>query len=317
MVLGHSAHALLLLPPKEENLISTDALSAFSLPVKDDSLQFRSLAEAIPQVVWTAEPDGGLDFTNKRWHDYSGMTAESSRGWGWADAVHPVDLPNASKLWLGCIASGATYEVEFRLKRIDGTFRWHLTRAVPVKDDDGCIVKWFGTCTDIDDQKRAAELLEDRVQSRTADLKKAHEELQQMAYALSHELQAPLLKIGSDLGLLRVRYTGRLGDDADEFMHGAVNNAASVQNMLDGLWIYARIDRANLATKMCSCAEILGKVLIRLEPLIQEKKAKIVCDKLPTIRANEVQLEYMFQQLLENALKHCGSDKVVIRCTAR
>jgi PAS domain S-box-containing protein len=279
--------------------------------------QFRGLAEAMPQVVWTADPDGGLDFTNKRWHEYSGMDADASRGWGWANAVHADDLAQASQIWLSCLQSGLTYEVEFRLKGADGNYRWHLARAVPIRDENGQIAKWFGTCTDIEDQKRAAELLEERVQRRTNEVKKAHAELQQMAYALSHELQAPLLKITSDLGLLKVRYSDRLGEDADGFMTSAVSNASAVQSMLDGLWIYARIDKTTITKELCDCSEILGKVLIRLEPLIQERKAKITKDKLSSVQANEPQLEYMFQQLLENALKHSGSKLVNIHCAVK
>ncbi|MEP6494139.1 MAG: PAS domain S-box protein [bacterium] len=122
--------------------------------------QYRQLAEAIPQLVWTATPDGALDYYNKRWFDYTGLTLDETRGWGWGPVVHPDDLQRCVERWTLACASGEPYDVEYRFKRAsDGSYRWHLGRAMPVRDADGAIIKWFGTCTDIDDQKRAVEAL--------------------------------------------------------------------------------------------------------------------------------------------------------------
>jgi PAS domain S-box-containing protein len=138
----------------------------------------RSLAEAIPQIVWTATPDGSLDYYNQQWFDYTGMTLAETQGWGWAPVLHPDDLENCIARWSEAVRTGADYEVEYRFKRAcDGAYRWHLGRARPVRDPAGSIVKWFGTCTDIDDQRRAKDtlvegqvLLEARVADRTAQL---------------------------------------------------------------------------------------------------------------------------------------------------
>ena len=282
-----------------------------------DTEQFRALAEAMPQIVWTANPDGGLDFTNLRWHSYSGMTAAESSGWGWANCVHPEDLPRISKIWLNCIQTGETYEVEFRLRRTDQIYRWHLTRAISVEDDNNMIVKWFGTCTDIDDQKRASELLEVQVQTRTEDVKKAHSELKQLSYSLSHELQGPLARMSSNLRLLKARYSDRLGEDADEFIEVAISNGSLVQNMIDGLWMFARIDNKETEKVICDCADILRKACIRLQPLIDRKRAQISYQNLPVAKANEAQLEYLFQQLIENALKYCTDALPVVSVSAQ
>lgn len=122
--------------------------------------QFRLLSEAIPQIVWTATPDGSLDYYNQRWFDYTGLTLEETQGWGWEPVIHPDDLELCGDRWTLAYTTGQPYEVEYRFKRAsDGTYRWHLGRAMPVRDEAGAIVKWFGTCTDIDDQKRALEAL--------------------------------------------------------------------------------------------------------------------------------------------------------------
>jgi PAS domain S-box-containing protein len=119
---------------------------------------YRILAEAIPQIVWTAEPDGWLDYYNARWFEYTGMTLEQTQGWGWQPILHPDDVQNCLERWNASVQTGGTYEVEYRfLRAADGAYRWHLGRAVPVRDAEGKILKWFGTCTDIDDRKREEE----------------------------------------------------------------------------------------------------------------------------------------------------------------
>lgn len=122
--------------------------------------QYRFLAEAIPQQVWTAKPDGALDFVNQRVLDYFGRTMEEVIGRGWQDGVHPEDLRGCLDRWRNSLETGETYAVEFRLRRAsDETYRWHLGRALPVRDHEGQIVKWFGTNTDIEEQKLMEEAL--------------------------------------------------------------------------------------------------------------------------------------------------------------
>ena len=122
--------------------------------------QLRSIAEVIPNIVWTSTPDGNLDYYNQRWFDYTGLTLEQTRGWGWKPVLHPDDLDECVRRWTHAVKTGNAYEVEYRFRRAaDGVYRWHLGRASPVRDGSGAIVKWFGTCTDIDDQKRAQDQL--------------------------------------------------------------------------------------------------------------------------------------------------------------
>ena len=143
---------------------------------------FRKLADAMPQIVWTANPDGCLDYYNQRWFDYTGMTLKETGGWGWKPVLHPDDLDQCVELWSNAVRTGERYEVRYRFKRaLDGAYRWHLGRASAVHDDKGQIIKWYGTCTDIDDQKRDEEALliaqvelENRVLERTAELAEAN-----------------------------------------------------------------------------------------------------------------------------------------------
>ena len=120
--------------------------------------RWRSLAEAIPQIVWTADAQGRIDYQNARWLEYTGLTIEEASALGWPNTVHPEDLPVVLARWKDAVAGGQPYEVVSRIKRAsDGRFRWFLSRGIPVRGSDGTIVKWFGTSTDVDEQRRSED----------------------------------------------------------------------------------------------------------------------------------------------------------------
>jgi PAS domain S-box-containing protein len=118
--------------------------------------EFRTLADAIPQLVWTAEPDGYRDWHNRRWYDYSGTTPEQMEGWGWQSVHHPDELPRVLRRWHASIVTGQPFEIEVPLRGRNGAFRWFLMRAEALRDEDGMIVRWFGTNTDVQSQREAA-----------------------------------------------------------------------------------------------------------------------------------------------------------------
>lgn len=122
-------------------------------------LRFRELADAIPQIVWTAQPDGALDHLNARATEYSGLELDGLKRWSWESTVHPDDLKQAVDIWRQVLVSGVPHDIEFRLRRKDGEYRWHIGRQVASRDAHGNIIKWYGTCTDIEDQKRTEAAL--------------------------------------------------------------------------------------------------------------------------------------------------------------
>lgn len=129
--------------------------------MRTSEAEFRTLVETMPQIVWVTRPDGWhIDF-NQYWLDYTGLTLEESLGFGWNPPFHPEDRGFAAERWLQATNSGKPYEIEYRLRRWDGVYHWMLGRAVPMRDAEGNIVKWFGTCTNIDDLKRTHERLDE------------------------------------------------------------------------------------------------------------------------------------------------------------
>jgi PAS domain S-box-containing protein len=117
------------------------------------------IINTIPTFAWSARPDGYRDFLNQRWLDYTGITKEQAAGWGWAEAIHPDDRQRVVEYWRSCLASGVPAETEARLRRFDGSYRWFLFRANPLRDESGRIIRWYGTNIDIEDRKRGEEAL--------------------------------------------------------------------------------------------------------------------------------------------------------------
>src|SRR5262245_41776394 len=112
----------------------------------------RMMIDHIPTLAWSWRPDGATTFLNQHWLDYTGLSLEQARGWGWHVAIHPEDLGKLMETWSRLLASGAPGEAEARLRRVDGEYRWCLLRAVPVRDELGRVVHWYGTTTDIEDR---------------------------------------------------------------------------------------------------------------------------------------------------------------------
>jgi PAS domain S-box-containing protein len=127
--------------------------------LKKQESRLRAIIDTIPTLAWCALPDGFTEFKNQRWYDYTGISPEAARGWGWQKAIHPDDLEKLTDTWLAHLASGQPGEVEGRLRRFDGEYRWFLNRFVPLRDETGKIVEWYGTDIDIEDRKRAETLL--------------------------------------------------------------------------------------------------------------------------------------------------------------
>ncbi len=166
---------------------------------------FRFLADAMPQITWTARPDGTPDTFNQRWYDFTGLTPAQSQADGWRDIVHPEDLPGLNEGWRRACETGNPFEAEVRLVRADDkAARWHLVRAVAQRDYNERVIRWVGTCTDIHDQKEARGLLEKLVEQRTHELSAAQD-----ALTTVNRLQEAILD-GTHLGIISTDPGGRI-----------------------------------------------------------------------------------------------------------
>ena len=210
----------------------------------------RFLAESIPQQVWTAAPSGELTFVNRRVLQYFNATHDQVLGAGWQAVVHPDDLVVCLASWRHALDTGEEYEVEFRLKRFDGEYRWHLARAVPQIDADGAILQWFGTNTDMDELTRARDELRERA---------AFE--RQVIGIVSHDLRGPLDAIGVGSALMLKR--GGLDEAQQKVMRrlsaSATRAGRMVRDFLD--FTQARVSgRLPVAPVEINLAEIARQV---------------------------------------------------------
>ncbi|MCJ7420617.1 PAS domain-containing protein [Sphingomicrobium astaxanthinifaciens] len=125
--------------------------------LRESQLQFDSLADALPQMAWSTNAEGAADYFNRRWYEFTGVAPGSHDGDRWIDAVHPDDRGTAASAWADAVRRGEAYETEYRIRRHDGEYRWTLARGLPVHRRDGAVIRWFGTNTDIDDNRRLVE----------------------------------------------------------------------------------------------------------------------------------------------------------------
>jgi formate hydrogenlyase transcriptional activator len=143
----------------------------------DSEARLRTIIDMVPSFLWASLPDGSKEYLNKRWYDYTGLSLEEGEGWGWKVVVHPEDLDRLVQEWLAIMDSREPGELETRIRRYDGVYRWFLIRVVPLLDEQGNVVKWFGSNTDIEDRKLAEE-----------KLRQEERELRQITDAIPHNI---------------------------------------------------------------------------------------------------------------------------------
>ncbi|WP_107327979.1 PAS domain S-box protein [Agrobacterium pusense] len=239
--------------------------------------RFRTLSQSMPNHVWTAGADGLLDWFNDQVLAYSGMTSEELGGSGWAGMVHPDDIEAASEAWNAARTSAQTYQTEFRLRRNDGTYRWHIARAVPVLAQNGGVLHWIGTNTDIDDQKQAevaladsAAYLEARVEERTAQLFEMQKALQQsqkmetigkLTGGVAHDFNNLLQVVSGNINLLAKDVVGN--EKAERRITNALAGVGRGAKLASQLLAFGR--RQPLEPKVVH----LGKLLTGMDDLLR------------------------------------------------
>jgi PAS domain S-box-containing protein len=268
------------------------------------------LADSVPQLIWTGDAEGNLNYFNQSLFDYAGLTPAEIRKEGWIQIVHPDDRLESVKQWALSINHGIPFLTEHRFKRKDGEYRWHLSRALPQKDSNGWIHMWVGTSTDVHDQKIFSEELEKSVEARTAELKRAiddlvntNQELEQFAYVSSHDLQEPLRKIQTFSGMLSDKLKG---DNENKLFLDKINASAfRMSELIKDLLNYSRLSKADEQYVETDLNLVLDKIKNDFEVLIQQKKAIIISAKLPVVKAIPIQMNQLVYNLISNSLKFC------------
>ncbi|MFN6514705.1 MAG: ATP-binding protein [Nostoc sp. CreGUA01] len=272
--------------------------------------RYRYLAEAIPQLVWTTDAHGECEFFNQNWCDYTGLTLEQSLGSGWLAALHPDDVQNAAEVWSDAVKNSITYNNEYRFKRaVDGSYRWQLARGLPLKNEQGIVVKWFGTCTDIHEQK---QILEERAhlleleQIARAKAETANRIKDEFLAVLSHELRTPLNAI---LGWSRLLQNRRLDKVRTSEALATIERNASLQvQLIEDLLDISRILQGKLTLNITKI-NLESTILSALETMGLAAETKLievstVFEPLPgQIMGDSTRLQQVVWNLLSNAIK--------------
>jgi PAS domain S-box-containing protein len=198
--------------------------------------KFRHLADALPQIVWTALPNGEVDYINSRGPEYAGVLVKDALRHRWLEFVHPDDRKRVWERWEQSLRSGEVYECEYRLRRHDGVYRWQLVRALPLPDEQGRVERWFGTATDLEDEKRAQEAMQEEDRRKNDFLA-----------MLSHELRNPLTPIRNATGLLLRMAPGTPGFDRARTI--LERQVALLARLIDDLLDLSRITRGKIVLK--------------------------------------------------------------------
>lgn len=280
---------------------------------------WRQLAEAMTNLVWTCTADGACDFLSKQWLEYTGRTEAEQLGDGWLDQIHPNDLALVRGSWQRALQTAGELDLECRIRRHDGVYRWFKARAVPVRDARDQIFKWYGSGTDIHDlreteaalreseERRKAEQqvreLNEQLAQRVKDLAAANDELEAFSYSVSHDLRAPLRQAAGFVDILRGTSSDQISPRVAEYL-GLIRDAMKrMGSLIEDLLAFSRVGRVELRWNEINLADLVSEVRQTLEPLAEERTVIWKIGNLPQARGDASMLRQVLTNLLENALK--------------
>ena len=258
--------------------------------------KFRTLADNVQQLFWTCLANGRCDYLSRQWVEYTGIPEAQQLGMNWLGLViHPDDRERTLAAWTEAVGDRGTYDLEYRIRRFDGAYRWFKTRGTPIRDDQDKIVKWFGTCTDIEDQKQAQEALRD------ADRKK-----DEFLAMLAHELRNPLAAIGNAAQILGSRDAqSHLPWVKDVISRQVKQLGRLIEDLLD----VSRITRGKIELRRenLDVSSVLNQAIESVRPLIEQRDHHLTVAYAPEplrIEADPTRLEQIVVNLLTNAAKY-------------
>jgi PAS domain S-box-containing protein len=281
--------------------------------LRESEERCRLLIETIPQLAWRSSPDGLEVDCNRRWYEYTGQTPAQVPGRGWLAVVHPDDVASVTQQVVQASQKREPYEFEYRLRRaLDGSYRWHLCRAIPLKDDEGQITNWFGCATDIEDLKQAQEILkrahEEELERHRAEL--AHvarlSTMGEMAAGLAHELNQSLHAINNYAsgGLLRILRTPQRDGEliaALQRVHEEANRAAEIVRRVRRF-----VQKRKPQLSEVCVNQLVEGVVALTKADVEQRQARLVLElseNLPVVVGDQVQIEQVVVNLVRNALE--------------
>jgi PAS domain S-box-containing protein len=272
--------------------------------------KFRVLGETLPQLIWTTDADGVMNYASHSYSDYTGIEMAELVAGGWFNAIHAEDMKKNMATWQKAKETGESYQIEHRMRKEDGSYRWFLTRAVAQKDADGHVKMWVGSSTDIHEGKLFIDQLEAEVAERTRalqrsndELRNSNEELAQFAYVASHDLQEPLRKIQTFASRL-LETENHISDKGRDYFNRMQAAAQRMRQLIEDLLTFSRAsNNGEQLFEYVDLTHVLQRVKEQLGDQIEKKGARVEYDLLPVLSVIPYQVEQLFMNLLNNALK--------------
>jgi two-component system sensor histidine kinase/response regulator len=274
--------------------------------------RWRGLTEALPQLVWSAAPDGACDYFSRQWTEHTGVPETGLLGWRWLEVLHPDDRERTRRFWLDSVAGRGPYDVEYRVRRSDGVYCWFKTRGTPIRDEAGDIFKWFGSCTDITDLRHTQEAL--RAAKETAE--GANRAKDEFLANVSHEIRTPMNAI---LGMTELALDTPLTGDQRQLLKTVKSAADNLLGIINDLLDFSKIEAGKLELDPAdfSLRAALGDTLRALAVRAHRKGLELVCHVQPDVPdaliGDAGRLRQVLLNLVGNAIKFTQEGEVVVR----
>ena len=275
--------------------------------LRENEERFRTLADNMSQFAWTADTTGWIFWYNRRWYEYTGTTFEEMQGWGWEKVHHPDHRDRVVKKWRQAHATGEPWEDTFPLRGLDGTYRWFLSRALPIRDAEGKIVRWFGTNTDITELRDTQASLresEERLKKQTVSLAEANKELEGFSYSVSHDLRAPLRTIDAFSRILEEDHGPHLNAEARRSLTIVRKAAGQAGELIDDLLEFSRLGRQGMNFRLVKMMDLAREAADDLRILQEGRQIDLTIGDLPSCRGDRRFLKLVWINLLTNAFKY-------------
>ena len=293
----------------------TDTAERLAVALQESEARFRMMAETIPVQVWTARPDGLLDYVTQRTAKFFGVSQHELLGDQWASRVHPDDIERTVACWKRSLETGELYETEFRLLSRDGEYRWHLVRAEAMVDEAGNITEWFGCTADIEEHKR----LEAALDVAAAEAKQANKAKAEFLAMMSHELRTPLNAIGGYAQLMLDGIPAPASEEHQGFLRRILKGQQHLLGLIDAVLTHAKLEAGRMTYRMENLR--VGELLETVESLSRPQLAAkgiaydcSTCEPRLVVRGDRQKTVQVLLNLLSNAAKFTPAEgRVTVR----